>query len=219
VYSATQQLLDVLLNDFTTAYGTFTDARPVSAFKLAVFEKLEELGRQPKPDGSEGDVIQAELKHLTRQQEEMLGLLWQMNGSVREQRRCLAGMQQWKEDHITEVHTALEKRVESVSNKTNLVGAVDTFPSVAAPVRERCPEPGDAPGARNRLLPGAYGPHAAGGAGPRGDRAVPSLSGTRASRRYQGAVLVAPAPLFDILLPFVFYWYKSVLADTLVSMP
>ena len=38
---------------------------------LAVFEKLEALEKQPKQDGPECDVIQAELKHLAKQQDEM----------------------------------------------------------------------------------------------------------------------------------------------------
>lgn len=87
---------------------------------------LQQIGGQlQQPRTTPGEVILTRLDMLDQRQEEMISLLKEMNGRVREHAELLARHGQWMEDHVAATHTALEKDVESAMKRANIVGALN----------------------------------------------------------------------------------------------
>jgi len=92
----------------------------------SIKETLQAIAAQtkPLPDVPELDVLLVRFAEQDRRQEEMLRLQRESNGIVREQGTAIAVHGQWIEDHVTVAHTALQREVESVRKRANVLATI-----------------------------------------------------------------------------------------------
>jgi hypothetical protein len=95
-----------------------------------VRECLRRIAAQTKPLpelSPQNEALLARMDAQDKRQEEMIALLKEMNGRVREHGTGLAVHGQWIEDHVGAAHTALQKDVEYAVRGTKIVAVVDTI--------------------------------------------------------------------------------------------
>lgn len=101
--------------------------RTYSEVLEAVLEKLDEATLTP----GGGAALLARLDAIDRRQQETVTLLAQTNGHIREHGKLLAGHKQWMESHQL-MHGALDKRMDHLSVKTNIVAGVNGLMALIA---------------------------------------------------------------------------------------
>ena len=84
-----------------------------------VLDKLDEVAVAP----GGGAALLVRLDTIDKRGEETVDLLRVLNGCVREHGKTLAAHSQWMESHQS-IHKTLDKRVDSVARKANIVTGI-----------------------------------------------------------------------------------------------
>jgi hypothetical protein len=87
-------------------------------------KRIDDIASLLLSKGDDGH--QVTLGEVTRRQDEMIALLRDQNGAVKENSKAIVALLQWQKDHC-EMHADLANRVDYVNKKVNVVSVVEAL--------------------------------------------------------------------------------------------